>query len=67
MPRLLGVDIPNDKPTFISLTYLSRRCFGKKERKGQKTLPAFPVTESGRCDAPMSSRIPPGFSARGVG
>lgn len=22
MPRLLGVDIPNDKPTFISLTYL---------------------------------------------
>ena len=22
MPRLLGVDIPNDKPTLISLTYL---------------------------------------------
>ena len=22
MPRLLGVDIPNDKPTYISLTYL---------------------------------------------
>ena len=22
MPRLLGVDIPNEKPTFISLTYL---------------------------------------------
>ena len=22
MPRLLGVDIPNDKPTWISLTYL---------------------------------------------
>src|SRR5688500_8553077 len=22
MPRLLGVDIPNDRPTFISLTYL---------------------------------------------
>jgi small subunit ribosomal protein S13 len=22
MPRLLGVDIPNDKPTFISLRYL---------------------------------------------
>ncbi|WP_437186452.1 30S ribosomal protein S13 [Planctomicrobium sp. SH668] len=22
MPRVLGVDIPNDKPTFISLTYL---------------------------------------------
>jgi small subunit ribosomal protein S13 len=22
MPRLLGVDIPSDKPTFISLTYL---------------------------------------------
>jgi small subunit ribosomal protein S13 len=22
MPRLLGVDIPNDKPTFVSLTYL---------------------------------------------
>ena len=22
MPRLLGVDIPNDKPTVISLTYL---------------------------------------------
>lgn len=22
MPRLLGVDIPNDKPTIISLTYL---------------------------------------------
>jgi small subunit ribosomal protein S13 len=22
MPRLMGVDIPNDKPTFISLTYL---------------------------------------------
>ena len=22
MPRLLGVDIPNDKPSFISLTYL---------------------------------------------
>jgi small subunit ribosomal protein S13 len=22
MPRLLGVDIPNDKPTFISLSYL---------------------------------------------
>ena len=22
MPRLLGVDIPNDKPTFISLQYL---------------------------------------------
>ena len=22
MPRLLGVDIPNEKPTFVSLTYL---------------------------------------------
>ena len=22
MPRILGVDIPNDKPTYISLTYL---------------------------------------------
>lgn len=22
MPRLLGVDIPNDKPTFVALTYL---------------------------------------------
>lgn len=22
MPRVLGVDIPNDKPTYISLTYL---------------------------------------------
>ena len=22
MPRLLGVDIPNDKPTHISLTYI---------------------------------------------
>jgi small subunit ribosomal protein S13 len=22
MPRLLGVDIPNDRPTFVSLTYL---------------------------------------------
>ena len=22
MPRLFGVDIPNDKPTIISLTYL---------------------------------------------
>ena len=22
MPRLLGVDIPNDKPTVVSLTYL---------------------------------------------
>ncbi len=22
MPRLLGVDIPNDRPTVISLTYL---------------------------------------------
>ena len=22
MPRLLGVDIPNDKPTWVSLTYL---------------------------------------------
>ena len=22
MPRLLGVDIPNNKPTFVSLTYL---------------------------------------------
>jgi small subunit ribosomal protein S13 len=22
MPRLLGVDLPNDRPTFISLTYL---------------------------------------------
>jgi small subunit ribosomal protein S13 len=22
MPRLLGVDIPNDKPTYVSLTYL---------------------------------------------
>ena len=22
MPRILGVDVPNDKPTYISLTYL---------------------------------------------
>lgn len=22
MPRILGVDIPNDKPTYVSLTYL---------------------------------------------
>jgi small subunit ribosomal protein S13 len=22
MPRLLGVDLPNDRPTFVSLTYL---------------------------------------------
>ena len=22
MPRVLGVDIPNNKPTYISLTYL---------------------------------------------
>ena len=22
MPRILGVDVPNDKPTYIELTYL---------------------------------------------
>ncbi|MDA7978324.1 MAG: 30S ribosomal protein S13 [Pirellulales bacterium] len=32
MPRLLGVDIPNDRPTYISLTYL----YGVGERSARE-------------------------------
>ena len=55
MPRLLGVDIPNDKPTVVSLTYLygvgpktSRELCHKAGIEGRKKARELADDELGR-------------------
>ena len=47
MPRILGVDIPNDKPTWISLTYLH----GIGRRQARKILDACGIDGTRRAHA----------------
>ena len=44
MPRILGVDIPNDKPIWISLTYL----FGIGRHQSRRILKACGIDEGRR-------------------
>ncbi len=47
MPRILGVDIPNDKPTWISLTYLH----GIGRHQARKILDACGIDGTRRAHA----------------
>lgn len=44
MPRILGVDIPNDKPVYISLTYL----YGVGERSAVSLCQSLAIDPAGR-------------------
>jgi small subunit ribosomal protein S13 len=44
MPRILGVDIPNDKPVYISLTYL----YGVGERSAVSLCQSLSIDPSAR-------------------
>jgi small subunit ribosomal protein S13 len=65
MPRIAGVDIPNDKPTWISLTYLygvgrtnSRAILKEAEIDGQKRAKELTEDEIARIVTILDRSVP---------